>query len=76
MRSYLDQLVRGEGLPAARTSALGRALDAAERQTGAARRAALTKLATQVDADASGAKDAPRVRAMATAIRELAGAGR
>jgi hypothetical protein len=76
VRSYLDQLVRGEGLPAARTTAIGRALDAAERQSGAARRSALTTLATQVDADAGGAKDAPRVRAMAAAIRDLASAAR
>jgi hypothetical protein len=76
VRSYLDQLVRNTGLAAARTTAIARALDAAERQAGAARRSALTALATQVDADASGAKDAPRVRAMAAAIRDLAGATR
>ncbi|MFL5581976.1 MAG: LVIVD repeat-containing protein [Gemmatimonadaceae bacterium] len=76
VRSYLDQLVRGNGLAAARTSAIGRALDAAERQSGAARRAALTRLAAQVDADARGASDAARVRAMAAAIRDLAAATR
>jgi hypothetical protein len=76
VRSYLDQLVRGNGLAAARTTAVGRALDAAERQSGAARRASLTRLAAQVDADARGAKDAPRVRAMAAAIRDLAAAAR
>src|SRR5690606_16483183 len=76
VRSYLDQLVRGNGLAAARTTAIGSALDAAERQTGAARRTALTSLATAVDADANGAKDAARVRAMAGAIRDLAAASR
>ena len=76
VRSYLDQLVRGTGLPAARTTAIARALDAAERQRGAARRSALTTLATQVEADARGATDATRVRAMAAAIRDLAGATR
>jgi hypothetical protein len=76
VRSYLDQLVRGNGLAAARTTAIGRALDAAERQQGGARRAALTALAGQVNGDAGGAKDAPRVRAMAAAIRDLAGATR
>jgi hypothetical protein len=76
VRSYLDQLVRGNGLATARTTAIARALDAAERQAGAARRSALTTLATQVDADVRGAKDAARVRAMAAAIRDLAGATR
>jgi hypothetical protein len=76
VRSYLDQLVRGGGLAPTRTTAIARALDAAERQSGAARRSALTALAPQVEADARGAKDAARVRAMAAAIRDLAGATR
>ncbi len=76
VRSYLDQLVRGQGLAPARTAAIGLALDAAERQSGAARRSALTALAGQVDADAAGARDGARVRAMAAAIRDLAGAAR
>jgi hypothetical protein len=76
VRSYLDQLVRDGGLAAARTTAIGSALDAAERQSGAARRSALTTLATAVDRDASGARDAAKVRAMAGAIRDLANATR
>jgi hypothetical protein len=76
VRSYLDQLVRGNGLAQARTTAIARALDAAEKQSGSARRTALTRLATQVDADVAGARDGARVRAMATAIRELASASR
>jgi hypothetical protein len=76
VRSYLDQLVRGRGLTAARTTAIARALDAAERQRGAARRTALRRLATQVEADARGAQDPARVRAMARAIRDLAAATR
>ena len=76
VRSYLDQLVRNEGLAAARTTAIGGVLDAAERQRGAARRAALTTLAEAVTQDAASAKDAAKVTAMAGAIRELAGASR
>ena len=57
VRSYLDQLVRNNGLAAERTTAIAKALDAAEKQTGAARGASLTKLAKQVDDDVSGAKD-------------------
>ena len=76
VRSYLDQLVRGNGLAPARTTAIARALDAAERQSGSARRAALTALTTEVERDAAGARDAERVRAMAGAIRDLAAATR
>jgi hypothetical protein len=76
VRAYLDQLVRNQGLPAARTTAISNALTAAELQSGAARRTALTRLATETEKDASGAKDAARVRAMAAAIRDLAAASR
>jgi hypothetical protein len=76
VRSYLDQLVRGNGLPAARTTAISNALAAAERQTGAARGRALSQLATQVRADANGARDAARVQAMAAAIDALAAVSR
>lgn len=72
VRSYLDQLTRGEGLSSARTTAIGTALDAAEAATGAKRRATLTALAAAVDRDAAGAKDPARVKAMAAAIRSLA----
>jgi hypothetical protein len=72
VRSYLDQLVRDNGLSAARTTAISKALAAAEKQSGAARRKSLSALATTVDRDASGAKDAARVRAMSAAIKELA----
>jgi hypothetical protein len=74
VRSYLDQLVRGQGLPSSRTSAIAGQLNAAEQATGAARRSALTALATQLDGDAAGARDAARVRAMAAAVRDLANA--
>jgi hypothetical protein len=76
VRSYLDQLVRNNGLPAARTSAIGRALDAAERQSGSDRRNALNALARQVDQDVAGARDPERVRAMSEAIKALANASR
>ncbi len=72
VRAYLDQLVRNNGLAAARTTAIAKALDAAEKQTGAAQRAALTTLAQQVNRDASGARDANRVKAMGAAITALA----
>jgi hypothetical protein len=76
VRSYLDQLVRNGGLPAARTTAIAASLTAAERATGAARRDQLNRLATELDGDAAGAADQARVRAMAAAVRDLAGATR
>ena len=76
VRSYLDQLVRNDGLSATRTAAIAKRLDAAEQHSGAARRKSLTTLASQVDRDVSGAKDASRVRAMAAAIKSLAAASK
>ena len=72
VRSYLDQLVRGNGLAADRTSAISAALDAAEMKSGVRRAAALNALAVQVDADGKGAKDGARVKTMAGEIRRLA----
>ena len=72
VRSYLDQLVRGKGLTADRLTAISEALDAAEQKMGAARGAALTALAKQVDGDVAGAKDGARVKSMSEEIRRLA----
>jgi hypothetical protein len=71
-RAYLDQLGRNNGLASDRASRITSALDAAEKLKGAAQRAALSKLATQIDANVSGAADAARVRALAAAVRDLA----
>jgi hypothetical protein len=72
----VDQLVRGRGLPAARTSAIAAALDRAEQASGAARRTALTQLAAQLDGDARRAADGVRVRLLGGAVRDLANAAR
>jgi hypothetical protein len=76
VRSYLDQLVRNNGLAADRTTAISTALDAAEKKSGSARATALTTLAKQVDGDANGATDAPRVKMMSGAIKQLASASK
>ena len=73
-RAWLDQLVRNNGLPAARTAAIDAALTTAERASGSARAEQLTRLATALDADAAGARDATRVRGLAAAVRQLAAA--
>ncbi len=57
VRSYVDQLVRDNGLAASRTAAINAAIDAAERADGKARRDALNALARDVDKDVAGAKD-------------------
>ena len=71
VRSYLDQLVRGNGLGAERTAAIASALDAAEQQNGKSRRDALNALAKQVDKDVEGAKDPERVKTMSAAISPI-----
>jgi hypothetical protein len=76
VRSYLDQLVRENGLSSDRTSAIDKALATAEGQTGAARRASLTKLAGEVDRGVAGAMDKERTRALSAEIRRLAAASR
>ncbi|MEP7382892.1 MAG: hypothetical protein ABI910_14475 [Gemmatimonadota bacterium] len=72
VRSYLDQLVRGDGLAADRTTAIGNAIDAAEKLEGKARRDALNAVAKDVDKDVAGAKDSARVKMMSAAIKDLA----
>ena len=72
VRSYLDQLSRNRGLSSERITAISNTLGQAERQSGAARRATLTRLAGQVDGDVSSAGDPARVRAAAAEIRRLA----
>ena len=47
---------------------------AAEKQTGAARKASLNKLAAEVNKDADSAKDSAKVKTMAAAIKDLAAA--
>jgi hypothetical protein len=72
VRSYLDQLVRWNGIAADRSTAIGAELDQAMSVSGAERRAALTRIATAMEADARTAKDGGRVTAMAKATRDLA----
>jgi hypothetical protein len=71
-RAYLDQLERTNGLAGSRIAAMRQALNGAESATGGARQTVLTQLATELDGEASGSRDAGKVRTLATAIRELA----
>jgi hypothetical protein len=71
-RAYLDQLERSHGLAAGRIQAVRTALGGAERKTGSARNGALTALATELDRDAASSSDAPKVKTLAAAVRDLA----
>jgi hypothetical protein len=71
-RAYLDQLVRGKGIAANRSTAIARDLDRAEKLKGTARRTALTRLAKSLDRDATTATDAAKVQALASTVRDLA----
>ncbi|HEX8694472.1 MAG TPA: hypothetical protein VF746_18765 [Longimicrobium sp.] len=73
-RAYVDQLQRSNGLAAARITSVRQALSSAEGASGAARRTALTQLAAQVEGYAAGSSDAAKVRMLAGAVRDLAGA--
>jgi hypothetical protein len=71
-RAYVDQLVRNNGLSRDQTSAISSDLASAEKLRGADQKAALTKLATQLDGEASGAADPGKVRMLAGEVRSLA----
>ncbi len=71
-RSYADQLERSKGLEAGRIDAVRDALSAAEKGSAAARRDALTALATELEGEAAGSADNAKVRSLAGAVRDLA----
>ncbi|MGH7699020.1 MAG: LVIVD repeat-containing protein [Gemmatimonadales bacterium] len=73
-RAYVDQLERSNGLSAARIQAVRQRLTAAEGASGAARREALTTLASELAGEAGGSRDAAKVRRLADSVRELAAA--
>ncbi|HEX2167393.1 MAG TPA: hypothetical protein VHG09_09210, partial [Longimicrobiales bacterium] len=70
-RAYLDQLERGNGLEADVIEAAREELERAERLSGLERGSALTQLATRLTTEAAGARDAAKVRKLATAVAEL-----
>ncbi|MFN2566880.1 MAG: LVIVD repeat-containing protein, partial [Gemmatimonadaceae bacterium] len=73
-RAYVDQLERTNCLGRARVAAVRQALAGAESASGAQRRDGLTQLATQLAGDAGTSCDAPRVRKLQAAVRDLSGA--
>jgi hypothetical protein len=71
-RAYLDQLARSNGLPASRLTTVRGELDRAEKAPAAARKAALTRLAGELNRDAASAGDAAKVRMLASEVEQLA----
>ena len=71
-RAYLDQLERSKGLSSSRISSARSTLASAEKTDAAARRDALTQLATQLDGDAASSSDGAKVRKLAHTVRDLA----
>jgi hypothetical protein len=70
-RAYVDQLERSNGLSSGRLSAVRQALSAAE-SAGGSSRGGLTSLAAELETNANASSDAAKVRALATAVRQLA----
>jgi len=73
-RAYLDQLERSSGLAADKIATARAALASAEKLATAPRRAALTGLATQLNADSRGAADQAKVGMLVNSVRDLANA--
>src|SRR5687768_3061969 len=71
-RAYADQLERSKGLSATRLGAVRTALATAEKASGAARRTALSQLATSLGADAKSSSDREKVQMLIAAVNELA----
>lgn len=72
-RAYVDQLERSGGLSASRIESVRGELAAAESASGAARQGTLTPLAAALTGEAGRSSDATKVRALANAVRGLAG---
>jgi hypothetical protein len=75
-RAYLDQLARSNGLGSETIVAARTTLTNVERRSGSERKAALTRLAAQLNAAAGAARDQAKVRILATAVTDLANAQR
>jgi hypothetical protein len=71
-RAYLDQLMRSNGLSADAIASARAALADAEHKSGAQRKAALTELASTLQAAAQAAHDQAKVRTLTAAVTDLA----
>jgi hypothetical protein len=74
VRSYVDQLARGNGMAADKIAAIRADLDRAEQASGVVRRTALTTLSARLSGEAGSATDSVRARALVAEIDRLAAA--
>ncbi|HVZ78676.1 MAG TPA: hypothetical protein VG818_11905 [Gemmatimonadaceae bacterium] len=72
VRAYVDQLERSGGLSSSRIASVREALDGAEKESGAKRRSALSKLGKQLHSEANGSSDAAKVHLLAGTVDKLA----
>jgi hypothetical protein len=72
-RAYVDQLERSKGLDESRIASTRKALDQAEHAEGTARHDALIALATELEGEAGGSSDAPKMQLLIGAVRQLGG---
>jgi len=72
-RAYVDQLERSKCLSKDRVASVRQGLASAETSAGAQRREGLLRLAADLQNDARGSCDAPKIGKLATAARQLAG---
>jgi hypothetical protein len=70
-KAYVDQLERNKCLSSSRIAAVRQDITSAERATGPARHDALTRLASQLEGDARGSCDGPKVQKLAQAVTNL-----
>jgi hypothetical protein len=71
VKAYVDQLERGKCLSASRVAAVRQDIASAERSSGPARHDTLTKLASQLEADAKSSCDGPKVQKLSQAVTNL-----
>ncbi len=72
-KAFVDQLERNTCLPASRISAIRQSIAQAEGASGAARRDALSRAASSLDADKGSSCDAPRIGMLQKALRDIPG---
>ena len=70
-RSFVDQLERNKCLSADRIASVRGALSTAERASGGSRQTTLTELSSRLTSEASASCDAPRVRRLVDAVKDL-----
>jgi hypothetical protein len=72
-KAFVDQLERNKCLSGSQIAAARQGIAQAEAASGAARRDALTRLASSLDGEKAGSCDAPRIGMLQKALRDIPG---